>query len=318
MIVLYRNAKKEAYRQLIDVCFEYCDRFEFVVRQDLGETDMIESFLPFIESALIEMNETYEWAGTILDEEEGIPAKVYHYHTRDGNVKEILKETASSLYDWQSENNLPEDLSFFKDNEGWLISTAHERQCSIFPTNDDEKEKVLSIAGLLAKEEDEDHFELGEQPLITFYSNIEGESYQQLMDLCFSLCDSFKFSVDESLVDPHLFDTFIAAFSDDFIEKKEEQEMIWPPGENEKLIAYHFHASSEAKERIKHSADSLYSWELPDLPERLTFYKGDDIWLTSDALERKTHVYYDSEEEKDAIVTLDGFEGYIFSGELRE
>lgn len=318
MIVLYRNAKKEAYRQLIDVCFEYCDRFELVIRQDLGETEMIESFLPFIESALVEMNESYEWAGTILDEEEGVPAKVYHYHTRDEKVKEILKETVSSLYDWQSENDVPEDLSFFKGNEGWLISTAHERQCSIYPANELEKERILSILGLIAKEEDEESFELAEQPLITFYSNIEGDGYQELMDLCFSHCDSFKFSVDESLVNPHLFDTFIDAFSDAFIEKKEEQEMVWPPSENERLMAYHFYTTEEARERIKLSADSLYSWELPDLPERLTFYKGEDIWLTSDALERKTHVYYNTEREKESIVAIDGFEGYVFSGEFEE
>ena len=48
----------------------------------------------------------------------------------------------------------PEDLSFFKKGEVWLASSSHERECYLFP-NQNESEKVMHIRGLAAAIEDE-------------------------------------------------------------------------------------------------------------------------------------------------------------------
>ncbi|MDG3044715.1 hypothetical protein OE903_15155 [Bacillus sp. B6(2022)] len=90
-----------------------------------------------------EMKEQSEWASTMLLNN---TAKVYYYYT-DENAKSILKEFANSLYDWE-QPNLPEDLSFFKNGEDWLVTSSHEEESYIDTENDTELQRILSIPEL--------------------------------------------------------------------------------------------------------------------------------------------------------------------------
>jgi hypothetical protein len=153
MIVLEQNPKGDTYKELMDVCFEVCDRFHLVLRKDMGPLDDFDDFLRKIEKALIEMKEESEWASQILGD--GQTAKVYYYHTNDEDVKRIIKESVNSLYEWEM-HDCPEDLTFFKGDAVWLATVSHEEECYIFPDGEEEYAKVMNIKGLKASiEEDE-------------------------------------------------------------------------------------------------------------------------------------------------------------------
>lgn len=152
LILLQKNPSGKTYNDLIDLCFDICDQFHLVLRKDMGSLKSFDKFLNKIDSALVTMKEESEWASTILDE--GQTAKVYYYHTKDENVKRIIKETVNSLYEWEMPNH-PEDLSFFKDGEVWLATSSHERECYIFPKGE-EVGRIMNINGIDATiEEDE-------------------------------------------------------------------------------------------------------------------------------------------------------------------
>ncbi|MGE6631860.1 stage III sporulation protein AH [Bacillus sp. NPDC077027] len=144
MLVIDQNPKGEQYSKLIDLAFEICDEFHLVLRKNMGSLKSFDPFLKKLESSLKEMKEQSEWASTILLNNQ--TAKVYYFYT-DENAKSILKEFANSLYDWE-QPNLPEDLSFFKNGEEWLVTSSHEEESYIETENDTEIQRILSIPEL--------------------------------------------------------------------------------------------------------------------------------------------------------------------------
>lgn len=153
LILLQENPNGTTYKELIDLCFESCDQFHFVLRKDMGPLKGFDEFLKEIDNALVTIKDESEWASTILGD--GQTARVYYYHTKDENVKRIIKETVKSLYEWEMPEH-PEDLSFFKDGGVWLATSSHEKECYIFPNKEEEIEKIMNINGIVASiEEDE-------------------------------------------------------------------------------------------------------------------------------------------------------------------
>lgn len=116
MLIIDHNPKDQLYSELIDLAFEICDEFHLVLRKDMGSLKSFDPLLKKLESSLKVMKEQSEWASTILGDNQ--KAKVYYYYT-DENAKNILKESANSLYAWE-QPHLPEDLSFSKmERSGW-------------------------------------------------------------------------------------------------------------------------------------------------------------------------------------------------------
>ncbi|MEC3608532.1 stage III sporulation protein AH [Bacillus glycinifermentans] len=144
MLIIDHNPKGHLYSKLVDLAFEICDEFHLVLRKDMGSLKSFDPLLKKLESSLKEMKEQSEWASTILGGNQ--TAKVYYYYT-DENAKNILKESANSLYDWE-QPHLPEDLSFFKDGKEWLITCSHEEESYIDTEDDKEIQKILSIPEL--------------------------------------------------------------------------------------------------------------------------------------------------------------------------
>jgi len=151
VFIIEEEPKGKVYQQLIDLAFEACDEFHLVVRRDLGSTRKIEPFLKQLESSLKKMKKTNEWTGTMLGG--GQKAKVYYYHT-DDHARRIIKEAANSLYSWM-QPELPEDLSFLKKGEPWLVNIAHEEESYIITESEYWIEKLQGIEGLKIMEESE-------------------------------------------------------------------------------------------------------------------------------------------------------------------
>src|SRR5690606_17037426 len=106
------------YRRLIKVLCDHSDKFYFVTRKELKyNLDILTQFRPYI----LETYKTKKWANTIT---KGPAATVYVIEANPDTC-ELLQKSASSLYDWVAPN-LPEDLTFLKNNFEWFSCTTHE------------------------------------------------------------------------------------------------------------------------------------------------------------------------------------------------
>lgn len=115
---LVENPTGETYRELIKVLCEHSDKFYFITRKELKyDSAILELFKPY----LFESYKTKKWANT---ETLGAAATVYVIEANQDTCS-LLQQLATSLYDWVAPN-LPEDLTFIKNNFEWFSCTTHE------------------------------------------------------------------------------------------------------------------------------------------------------------------------------------------------
>ncbi|AXI08827.1 hypothetical protein CV093_08200 [Oceanobacillus sp. 143] len=94
------------------------DKFYFVNRKELKyNQEILVHFKPYI----IESYKTKEWANTMT---KGPSATVYVTESNKETCK-LLQQFANTLYDWVAPN-LPEDLTFIKNDFAWFSCTTHE------------------------------------------------------------------------------------------------------------------------------------------------------------------------------------------------
>lgn len=115
---LTENPADEVYRELIKVLCDNSDKFYFINRKELKyNKEILVSFEPYV----IESYQTREWANTIT---KGPSATVYVIESNE-ETRKLLQCLADTLYDWVAPN-LPEDLTFIKNNFVWFSCTTHE------------------------------------------------------------------------------------------------------------------------------------------------------------------------------------------------
>lgn len=124
MLSIERNPKNRVYLELLVLCFDVCDEFHLVVRNNMGSIRGLEEIINKLKVSLIEMRCESTWASTTLGDNQ--TANVYYFHA-DENAKKIIKLITKSIYQWGMPS-LPEDLSFFKQGKVWLATSSHEKQ----------------------------------------------------------------------------------------------------------------------------------------------------------------------------------------------
>ncbi len=124
MLSIERNPKNRVYLELLVLCFDVCDEFHLVVRNNMGSIRGLEEIINKLKVLLIEMRCKSTWASTTLGDNQ--TANVYYFHA-DENAKKIIKLITKSIYQWGMPS-LPEDLSFFKQGKVWLATSSHEKQ----------------------------------------------------------------------------------------------------------------------------------------------------------------------------------------------
>ncbi|MFE4707203.1 stage III sporulation protein AH [Peribacillus simplex] len=124
MLSIERNPKNRVYLELLVLCFDVCDEFHLVVRNNMGSKRGLEEIINKLKVSLIEMRCESTWASTTLGDNQ--TANVYYFHA-DENAKKIIKLITKSIYQWGMPS-LPEDLSFFKQGKVWLATSSHEKQ----------------------------------------------------------------------------------------------------------------------------------------------------------------------------------------------
>lgn len=137
---LVGNPTGETYIQFIKILCDYSDKFYFVTRKELKyDQKVLNKFKPHV----IETYKTKEWANTIT---KGPVATVYVIEVNQDTCK-LLQQSARTLYDWVAPD-LPEDLTFMKNNFAWFTCTTHE-EFGEFSIRSDYYRKLLDqIAGL--------------------------------------------------------------------------------------------------------------------------------------------------------------------------
>lgn len=124
MLSIERNPKNRVYLELLVLCFDVCDEFHLVVRNNMGSIRGLEEIINKLKVSLIEMRCESTWGSTTLGDNQ--TANVYYFHA-DENAKKIIKLITKSIYQWGMPS-LPEDLSFFKQGKVWLATSSHEKQ----------------------------------------------------------------------------------------------------------------------------------------------------------------------------------------------
>lgn len=137
---LIENPTGITYKKLVEVLCTHSDSFYFITRKELKyNKDTLKRFEPYI----IEKYKTQKWANTIT---EGPSATLYLVEANEYTCR-LLQELSESLYDWVSPN-LPEDLTFIKNNFEWFTCTTHERFGGFSLRSDYYKDLINKIEGI--------------------------------------------------------------------------------------------------------------------------------------------------------------------------
>ncbi|MDW0111559.1 hypothetical protein QT711_00080 [Sporosarcina saromensis] len=137
---LIENPKDETYRQLMKVLTRNSDKFYFITRRELNyNQEILAHFAPFT----LETYKTKKWANTIT---KGPAATVYVIESNEETYK-LLTTFANTLYDWVAPN-LPEDITFMKNNFAWFSCTTHEAFGGFTFRSDYYKNLLCEIPGL--------------------------------------------------------------------------------------------------------------------------------------------------------------------------
>ncbi len=157
--IILKNLEGEDYHQLLDLAFDVCDCFYFVVRKEtLGfdienyEEELLEDkgleLIDELEPYLIEIKEQTEWPLTTLLS--AFPASIYYYKA-GLESKKIMKKLSHSNKEWM-QPQLPEDLGFLKNNEVWFASCTHEGDFVVITDSLNEKDRLKQIENIEPRE----------------------------------------------------------------------------------------------------------------------------------------------------------------------
>lgn len=137
-VYLNYDLQNELYYKFLDLAFDVCDQFMFIVRKGNSLNYKGLSLIVDLEDSFIEKKEQNEWIGTWSDEF----VDVYYYKTTD-SAKKTLKKYSNSLHTW-IHPDLPEDLCFVKRGKPWLINVSHEELSSV-NANEEEIDAMIEM-----------------------------------------------------------------------------------------------------------------------------------------------------------------------------
>lgn len=156
-IAQLNNLKESIYYKFIDLAFEICDTFYFVVRRNFSSTDenidyskdiylnkLGKNIIQELNPYLVKVNEQLEWPSTTLGGD--IPALVYYFRTDEG-AKKILQKVSNSINNWIQPDR-PEDLGFMYKDEVWFANCTHEEMFDVITKDFKHIDLLKKIDGL--------------------------------------------------------------------------------------------------------------------------------------------------------------------------
>lgn len=133
-----------------------------------------------------------------------------------------------------------------------------------------------------------------------------GNTYKQLVELAFSVCDEFTLVKREQLDLNENAQQLLKELKPYIKEIKKQNE--WP---GTKLLGhyadvYYFDCKQELKEILIRNTDRLYQWVQPELLEDLCFFKNKNVWLVTIAHEREGRIFPTDHNEIQRITEIEG------------
>src|SRR4051812_23706494 len=111
-----------------------------------------------------------------------------------------------------------------------------------------------------------------------------GNTYRELIELAFDICDEFHLVLRKDMGDLSKFDPILRKFNQSFKIMKEQSE--WASnilGDNQTAKVYYFSTNEHAKKTVLELSNSLFGWVFPNLPEDLSFFKEGEDWLATNS-----------------------------------
>lgn len=121
---------------------------------------------------------------------------------------------------------------------------------------------------------------------IDIHKDITGDDYRTLIELAFNNCDKFAFvkrrdmMADERLA-MRYHNEIVKDIENSLIEMKEQNEWEVTKLYDGTAYVFYYELNKQTKEFLQEKSDSLFGWLTPFLPEDLTFYNGNQLWLAS-------------------------------------
>ncbi|MDH5755948.1 MAG: hypothetical protein OEZ55_04690 [Nitrospinota bacterium] len=124
---------EHAYKSLLCISVNYCDRFMLVVRNDMPRSDNLYKVLNKLNDFLLTSEIRNKWPGTVLTSGS---AKVNTYIICEKSI-EVLLKAANMFTEW-IQPNLPEDICILRPNlREWLVTISHENDVYMYLTVDE-------------------------------------------------------------------------------------------------------------------------------------------------------------------------------------
>ncbi|MBT2645134.1 stage III sporulation protein AH [Bacillus sp. ISL-34] len=128
--------------------------------------------------------------------------------------------------------------------------------------------------------------------MLSVESNPKNKVYLELIVLCFEVCDEFHLVIRTDMGAIKDLEEIINKFKASFKEMRcESTRASTTLGDNQTANVYYFYADRIAKSLIKMIAKSLYQWEMPNLPEDLSFFKQGKVWLATSSHKKQIFIF---------------------------
>ncbi|MBT2214848.1 stage III sporulation protein AH [Virgibacillus dakarensis] len=139
--------------------------------------------------------------------------------------------------------------------------------------------------------------------------NPENTVYKQLIDLAFNYCDTFHLVIRKDMGKIRDLKNFLSKLEPSLIELREESEWASTILDGETAYVYYYNTQdATTRDFIKNSVDSLYSWEQPELPEDLSFFKDGEVWLATSSHENECYILPTNQSEIKDLQNINGLE----------
>lgn len=122
------NLIADYYKEVINYCGKYSETFSIItmlkkpyskIPPNCKHSAVLEPFHPYLIKQIIGV---LEWPGTVI---KGTNKMILNMYSCCRDTRTLLAELPNMFF--PLENNLPEDICFYRDKKPWFVTISHEK-----------------------------------------------------------------------------------------------------------------------------------------------------------------------------------------------
>ena len=126
--------------------------------------------------------------------------------------------------------------------------------------------------------------------MFEIHQDVEGQDYNKLIEYALKHCNRFAFVERKDMMANEkirlaYINELVAEIEDSLIEIKEQSSWETNGLLNSTAYVFYYRLNETTKQFLQEKSQSLLGWISPYLPEDLTFYKGNKVWLACNSHE---------------------------------